>query len=331
MAEVLTQSQIDALFNALTQGVPEEAAAEPEPDNQFRKYDFYSPKKFTKDKIKILNNIHENYARLLSSRLNAVLRANCELEVVNVEEQRYYEFSNSLNDNDVLTLVTVNLPDNTETAPILMYVSTQLMLIMIDRIIGGDGGDAETVNSSYTYTDLELSLYKNIVTYIIDSMKDGWANYLEIDFSLQRIERNPGMLQIIGMDETIVIVVLDVSIKDVNGQINICIPGSLLSSTFAAHDKLNAVKNKGNIHDNKEQVIMNTIKSSFLEVKVKLGDAQILLSDLYSMHKGDIINLNKPKDSEVLLYIGENPWFRGRLGVHNKNVAVKISGICENK
>ena len=36
------------------------------------------------------------------------------------------------------------------------------------------------------------------------------------------------------------------------------------------------------------------------------------------------IDLNKPQDSLISLYIEGQPWFNGQLGVHNKNVAVKI-------
>ena len=48
------------------------------------------------------------------------------------------------------------------------------------------------------------------------------------------------------------------------------------------------------------------------------------LDDVYNLHVGDVIDLNKPQDSLVSLFIEGQPWFSGQLGVHNKNVAVKI-------
>ena len=93
MAEALSQSQIDALLSSMANGGFEEEKKETTPEKKYRKYDFYSPKKFTKDKLKILSNIYENYARLLNARINGLLRMNSQVEVVNVEEQRYYEFS----------------------------------------------------------------------------------------------------------------------------------------------------------------------------------------------------------------------------------------------
>ena len=97
MAEVLSQSQIDALLNAARNGEMDLAAkAESSSEKKYRKYDFYSPRKFTKDRLKMLSGVFENYTRIINSRINGLLHTTCEIEVESVEEQRYYEFSNAL-------------------------------------------------------------------------------------------------------------------------------------------------------------------------------------------------------------------------------------------
>ncbi len=78
MADVLSQSQIDALLKSMATTSAEEPAAatavkdekkKPETEQvKYSKYDFYSPRKFTKDKIKILTSVFENYARSLLHR-----------------------------------------------------------------------------------------------------------------------------------------------------------------------------------------------------------------------------------------------------------------------
>lgn len=331
MSEVLSQSQIDALLSSVMQeGFSDDNEKKDETEKKYRKYDFYSPKKFTKDRLKILSSIYENYARIVSSRLNGMLRINSEVEVLTVEEQRYFEFSNALNDNDVLTIIDASVPDTSEMDPIIMHISTQLMLSMIDRTLGSSESDVQEIPSDYTYTDLELSLYNNIARHIVGSMKDGWANYLELDFKMQKIEMNPGLMQTISSDETIVIIVLDVSFSGIKGQINICIPGSLLDIIFSIFDKRMMTAGKGiNREEESPEEILSSIKNTALEITAQLGEAQLLLSDVYNLHVGDVINLNQPKDSEICLYIEDTPWFKGKLGVHNKNMAVKINGICE--
>lgn len=47
MADVLSQSQIDALLNSMQNTeVKESRFQEPQPEEKYRKYDFYSPKKY---------------------------------------------------------------------------------------------------------------------------------------------------------------------------------------------------------------------------------------------------------------------------------------------
>lgn len=330
MAEVLTQSQIDALLSSFGAGTFEEKTEEEKQEKKYRKYDFYSPKKFTKDRLKILKGVYENYARVVTSRLNSILRVSSEVEVVTVEEQRYYEFSNALNDNDILTMINVQLPvQNNDNDPCILHMTSQLMLCMIDRMLGGSGEDAKDVSSSYTYTEIEISLYENIIKYIIEVMKDGWSNYLDLNFQFHRLETNPGLMQDIGVDETIVIIVLDVDLGVSKGKVNICLPGTLLSSIFTIFDQRSTSTKQMIKEEETAEEIFDSIKHSPLEIKAKLGETQILLSDVYGLHVGDVINLNKPKDSDVYLYVEDKPWFKGKLGVQNKNMAVKISEVCE--
>ena len=333
MAEALSQSQIDALLSSMANGGFEEEKKETTPEKKYRKYDFYSPKKFTKDKLKILSNIYENYARLLNARVNGLLRMNSQVEIVSVEEQRYYEFSNALRENDILTLLNVHLPNGAEEieeVPTVVFMNAEVMLLMIDRMLGASGEEVPNISLDYKYTDLELALYRDIISHFIRIMKDGWLNYLDdVSFEIQKIERSGNMMQTVGMDETIAIVVLDITVGKITGRMNICIPETILSVVFNLIDNRNSnAGRKGNIEDTAEE-IMECIKSSTLEIKAELGQAQVNLNDIYNLHVGDVINLNKPKDSEIYLYIEDQPWFKGKLGVQNKNMAVKISGIYE--
>ena len=52
MADVLSQSQIDALLNSMQNSGAEEVEEEPKVvEKEYKKYDFFSPKKYTKDKL----------------------------------------------------------------------------------------------------------------------------------------------------------------------------------------------------------------------------------------------------------------------------------------
>ncbi len=65
-------------------------------------------------------------------------------------------------------------------------------------------------------------------------------------------------------------------------------------------------------------------------MKAELGKSELLLRDIYSLQVGDVINLNKAKDSEVYLTVADKTCFKGYLGTNNKNMAIKISDVYDN-
>ena len=162
MADVLSQAQIDALLNAVRSGEKDSEPSAEKQEKKYQKYDFSSPRKFTKDRIKMLNGIFDNYSRVISSRLNARLRSTCEVTVESIEEQRYFEFSNALTEGDVLGMIDVELKGQIQETPAMLFISTSTALSMMGRMLGGEGAVDDELQDDYSYTDLELKLYEDL-------------------------------------------------------------------------------------------------------------------------------------------------------------------------
>lgn len=321
MSEVLSQSQIDALLNAARSG----EALEPEPETDLthcREYDFKSPRKFTKDRLKMLDSIFENYARNLNSRINGMMHTSCEISVESAEEQRYYEFSNGLIEGDVLTLAYAKYGDTEEESPTLLYVSKSLMLSMIDRMMGGEGDVDENQDPDYTFTDLELKIYEGLMQIFVEYMGESWKTYIDLSFDYGRTEANPTMIQPLGLDEIVVIMDLTVKFPNCDGRMNICLPGMVLSNVFSEISRANATR-KG-MDEDAAREIFESLKTTDIELVAEMCRTQLRLSDVYHLSVGDVIDLKRPKDSPVYINIGGRRWFDGKMGVHNNNMAIKI-------
>lgn len=321
MAEVLSQSQIDALLNAARSGEMDLEAPALEPEKKYKKYDFYSPRKFTKERLKMLNSIFESYARVSNSRLNALLHATCEIVVESVEEQRYNEFSNALTESDVVAIAKIDQERLQEEVPILILLDTEIALTIIDRMIGGDGAPEPNLPSDYKLTDLELNMYEDIITQLISIMGGSWENYMPLDFEYVRTEVNPTMVQLIGFDETVVIISLEIKFSNCQGHMNLCLPGVMLANIFSEISKNNTRRVGG---EDKSDEIFGSLRESDMEIIAELARPRVLLSDIYHLNVGDVLDIKRPKDAPVFLNIGGRRWFDGRLGVHNKQMAVKI-------
>ena len=326
MAEVLSQSQIDALLHAVQSGEKDLNEPAVEQEKKYRKYDFSSPRKFTKDRIKMLNGIFDTYSRIINSRLNARLRANCEITVESIEEQRYYEFSNALTEGDVLALVKVTVKGKEQDVPLLLYLSTPTALSMMDRLMGGEGEADASLPADYTYTDIELQLYEDIVSDMVSVMGGSWENYIPIEFTYSKTDVNPTLSQIIGLDETVIIVDMKMQFTNITGRMSICLPGEALTNIFAEISRENPARKL--TAEDKSEEIFDKLRDSSLEIVSILGETRLSLSDVYHLNVGDVIDLGCPKDSSVYLDIGGYHWFTGKVGTHKKNMAVKIDNVC---
>ena len=324
MAEVLSQSQIDALLNAARSGEMDLNRSDQDTEKKYRKYDFYSPRKFTKDRLKMISGIFENYTRIINSRINGLLHTTSEISVESVEEQRYYEFSNALSDGDVLTLADVDVQGTRESeeTPALIHLSTGLALNMMDRLMGGEGESSSAIPAGYSFTALELKLYEDIVKDLIRTLGGSWENYIDLNFVFRRVESNPTLVQLIGLDETVVIIGISIKFSNASGRMSICLPGMMLTNIFTKIAAMNQV-GRGSGENNSEES-MDILRDSQLEVTAELGRAQLTLKDIYYLNAGDVIDLGHPTREPVNLYIGGQPWFSGKLGTQGGSMAVKI-------
>jgi flagellar motor switch protein FliM len=69
---------------------------------------------------------------------------------------------------------------------------------------------------------------------------------------------------------------------------------------------------------------MNHIKDTKFPITGQLGVIRLDISDIYHLQVGDVIDMNKSSKSQVKLFVGRQPWFTGTMGVHKKNIAVRI-------
>ena len=326
MADVLSQAQIDALLNAVRSGDKDLEQSSENQEKKYQKYDFSSPRKFTKDRIKMLNGIFDNYSRVIGSRLNGRLRSTCEITVESIEEQRYYEFSNALTEGDVLGLIDVGLKDQVQETPAMLFISTTTALSMMDRMLGGEGTVDDELDSDYSYTDLELKLFEDLAQDIVKVMGRSWENYVPISFIYSRTEVNPTLNQVIGLDETVVIVDLKMQFPNLSGRMSICLPGEVLTNIFAEISRENPIRKVA--AEDKSEEIFDKLRDSKLEIIAELPSTQLSLSDIYHLNVGDVIDLGQPKETPVFLEIGGYHWFTGKMGTHKKNMAVKIDEVC---
>ena len=175
--------------------------------------------------------------------------------------------------------------------------------------------------SNYKLTDLELNMYADIIKDMLDFLGRSWENYITLKFSYVRTETNPTLVQLIGYDDTVVIVGLDIRFPNSSGRLSMCLPGEMLTNIFTEISKQTGHRSTG---EDKSEEIFDSLRDSDLEIIAELARTKLQLSDIYHLNVGDVVDIKQPKDAPIFLNISGRRWFDGRMGIYNKQMAVKI-------
>ena len=317
--EVLSQNEIDALLSALSTGEMDvEELKKEESERKIRVYDFKRALRFSKDQIRNLTRIHENFARLLTTYFSAQLRTYVNISVASTDQLPYEEFIRSIPKMTILTVYEVPPLDGR----ILMEVNPNIAYTMLDRVLGGRGSSYSKVE---TLTEIETTIMSNLFERAFGNLKEAWSTIAEINPELTEFEVNPQFLQMVSPNDTVVVISLNITIGEVRGMINICIPHVVLEPiipNLSVHYWIQSIKKKR--EPNELLALEHQVRSAELPLIAQLGTADISIQDFLNLTEGDVIDLGQPIDSPIVITVDNIPKFLGQAGKINKKIGIQI-------
>ncbi len=331
MVEVLSQKQIDELLGNLQSGEMDLKEIEEQSLIKVKDYDFRSPKRFTREQLKSLDNIFSNFIKFFELQLTSMLRVGCVMEIVQIEEEEFRDYNNALNDSVLMGIIGIENDEISEDDnQFIIEIARPLSFSIIDRLLGGDGS---YYNLSREFTSIEISLIEHMFHQVTQQLTNVWRNYGEVGHHLEMIETNSRLIQFISPEETTVIIVIETVIEGLKGNINVCLPTKVMEFLLKLFD-MKYVKERTRQdfdQENKHKtMIMHSLRDAPLTVTGVLGETEINLQELLSLQKGDVLLLNKEvKDGSVDIKIEDLPWFTATMGKNKNNYAVRIERVKE--
>lgn len=325
MSEVLSQSEIDALLQALNSGeLDVQEIKEVEKSKKVKKYDFRNPQKIAKDQLRTLEIIHENFGRLFQTFLSGYLRAPVKISILSVDQFAYSEFSNAISNPAFLSIINVP-PLNGQ---LLIDMSINVAYTIIDRLLGGEGAHEQELR---VFTEIEMSLLESMMRKTMPLINEAWSNVIDLNPLLDRIEANPQFAQIVPSNETIALITMNIEIGHMEGMLNICIPYLLIEPIL---DKLNTKywfsTTKNELSQRELLEIKNRLLNTRIPVRAELGSTTVRVRDVLNLQKGDVIKLDIKESDKAKIRIGTNVKFLGNVGVIHDKMAVKIINVVKD-
>lgn len=322
--DILSQNEIDSLIGALSSGTVQTTEKE-EDTADHREYDFRRPSKFSKEHIRTLQLIHDNYSRILGNFLAAYLRVPVQVQLMSVSQVTYEEFVFSL---PVPTLVTI-FDMGPELGSAMLETNPSFAFPLIDLVFGGEGNIPK---DSRELTDIEITVMRQLNEKMLDNLRYVWEDIAEVTTSVEGMETNPQFNQIFASTETVALLTFSVQIKGNQGLINLCFPFISLEKIMP---KLTAQfwfkQTPQEITRQHEMRLEKQLEQVEVDVSAVLGQTTVTLDDFLNFSEGDIIPLHRMEGDDLDILVEGESLFKAQPGALGQNVAVQITGWHEEE
>lgn len=331
MAEILDQSEVDALLAAVEGGTVAQAEAETPTklfacsragrsgEAEIKPYDFKRPERVSKDQMRALENLHDVFARNFGASLSGFLRTIVEVKAANIEQMTFSEFTHSLPNPTCFNLLSAEPLDGSvclEISPLIVYP-------IIDRLLGGS--NAELFIPQRPLTAIELRLVNKLLDRAITALQDAWANVAPLHFKLTETESNPQLVQIVPPNEVVVVIGFEVKMGVRAGTMSLCIPYNVIEPLM---EKLSAQSwaayGRGRQDDELRRKVAAQLDTAKLTLTAILAETTIKFDDLIHLQVGDIIATEKPATAPLLLLVEGKRKYIGHIGQYKGKRAFRV-------
>ncbi len=322
MAEVLSQQEIDQLLNKVKSG--EETPAAQNTEKEAILFDFRLPNRISKNQLRTIRNINENFAESFSAFLVTKLQSIININVTSIDQIYYSEYILSVSNPACLFTFEIR---NTDIKGIL-ELSMDLSLALVDKLLGGNGIGTKQAN---IITPIEQKVIGVIAERIMIDLRKAWQIVDDLDFKVERFESDIDFAQITSQSESVLLISFEITIAEKTYMMNLCFATFAFDKILSklSSQKFSSIRPAKNNGTSTSEIISNHLYKTFLPVTVEFGSAKISVQNLFDLEIGDIIKLDTTISDEHTVKIGNKTMFKGRAGVVNRHKAIKITRKVE--
>ncbi len=329
MSQVLSQSEVDALLAAVSEGeVGAEGGAQGDAgkveERQFVVYDLTSQDRIIRGRLPQLDVIYEKFMRSFRVSLSSALRKIATLNHASTDFLKFGEFINTL---PMPTCMSV-LRFNALRGSALLVLESKLAYALVDNFFGGADRPYTKIEGK-DFTPIELSIVRKVVDLALDDLENAWASVEKIDASFVRTEINPQFVGIVPPTDIVIASTFDVELENANGTITLVIPYATIEPI---KQKLSTGFQVESDQTDKKMwtaIIRSQLIDTSVNLNVNLGHSEITLDDLMGLKVGDVISLDQDTTGEFDVLVEGVPKFKAYYGIHHGSVAVQVTRPIE--
>ncbi|MFS8638891.1 MAG: FliM/FliN family flagellar motor switch protein [Gemmatimonadota bacterium] len=317
-SETLSQEEIDLLFDGQKPSTPALGRAR-RPDVQV--YDFRRPSRISKDRLRSLEAMYDLLAKSLENWLTTRLRAQVELNLLEVQQFSFGEFVMSL--PTPCASFVFDIADSGGQQGVIDF-GPEFSFFLVDRLLGGSG---PTVVLDRALTPLERMMVRIAAERVASLISEIWRDHVRLELEVTRFESIPDMLQIANREDPVLVANIEVTADGTRSQLLLCLPFGVLEKFFTSSGMKRIHGPRGAEHEREadRRAVEAAILQTNVPVHVRLPEFELSVEQLASLNEGGVLLTGRAPDEEVEVYIAEQKRFKAVVRRTGRKLAVCIT------
>lgn len=296
MSRQLTQQEIDAVFQKQDR----------KRDAPTTRFDFRRPDRIPKSQVRAIHLLHDVFARNLVSSLAAYLRSYLTVNLVSVEQLSYSEFLEGLPSPTCLVSVGLKPYDGNG----VLELNPSLVFPIIEMLLGGSGKQSSSIQRDIT--EIEQKLLDGLLRIILNDLREAWKGVTEIDFSIESMDTEPQLVNVLAPNEAVVTVGVEIHIAEAVGMMNIAVPSIVIKMMRQKFDQQWLVR-KTQASEGEQARLLGILREASLTLEARLEGLGISVENLLSLSEGHLLIFDRPIGSACSLRVNGREQYYGQI------------------
>ena len=315
MADEITDTELNELLSSVGNRRADRDSADPLARTPLA-YDFKRPQRVSKEQSRLVESLHEQFARMLGATLSSAMRAVVDVDLAFTDQALYGEFILSLPHPCTAYSFTVEPPGNR----MVVAFSPDLLMAVVDRAFGGKGVSA--AGKARPLTPIETNVVNKLATRVLQDLETAWESAVAIRISDTVLETNPEFIQAAGSGDPVLFIALEVNTPHASGLVHLCYPLLTLEPLLA---KLGGRRGRGQSPTHQDlELRARALAKVKVPVVIRLAKGTLPLKDLARLQPGDVVKLDTSHEEPAVVFLGKQPKYLGKPGLDGRQRAVKI-------
>jgi flagellar motor switch protein FliM len=254
--------------------------------------------------FRMLQSIHEAFARSLSNALSTFLQSEIEAKFTGIRLATAGDFRKALPNPSCL--IALRLHPGSET--MLLYLESGTALALLDLFMGGTGTPASAPRE---LTEIEWSLLEEISQALLRPLGESWQIIKSIEFVAESMGSDPGLMACPEPTRSDLQLSFELQLASQLGHFEIAVPSSFFAPATTAHVPQEIVADVAS----KVDIARNArlLEDAEVELEVRLEGPRLSFKDFLALRQGQVVQLDHALNAPVLAVVNGDPALTGHV------------------